>query len=84
MSGVYLLSEINEYGASDRVCKDKTDFTKKNRMNEDCLILYKVVCESRLDSIILSRYGQNIRFTRIIIQISVYSLWRNTEKKCRV
>ena len=29
MSGVYLLSEINEYGASDRECKDKTDFTKK-------------------------------------------------------
>ena len=70
MSGVYLLSEINEYGASDRDCKDKTDL-KKNRMNEDCLILYKVVCESRLDSIILCRYGQNIRFTRIIIQISV-------------
>ena len=45
MSGVYLLSEINEYGASDRDCKDETDF-KKNRMNEDCLILYKVVCES--------------------------------------
>ena len=32
MYGVYLLSEINEYGASDSDCKQETDFTKKKWM----------------------------------------------------